>query len=112
MIREAVGRGRWAIAMQLILQRLLRYLVPVGLVMTLVGAAGLAPLSVWGSLLFWLQILFYSAALMLLLIDRLGIALPKVSLVPSYFLMVNAAAAIGLAQGLSRGQSSLWQKER
>lgn len=112
LLREAVGLKRWATALQIFSQRLLRYTMPIWLILAFVSSAALMIRSGMYMAIFFAQATFYSLALAGWAADALGLRLPKVCLVPSYFLMVNSAAITGLAAGLSRGQVTTWQKTR
>ena len=92
--------------------RLLRYTVPFWLLLAFVISLGLSRSSDLFLGLFALQALFYAVALLSLAADLKGIRLPRLCLIPSYFLMVNSAAAVGLLGGLGMEPSATWRKER
>lgn len=112
LLREAIQLRRWTVALQIMSHRLLRYVMPVWLILSLFGAAVLARNSTFYTAAFFAQVTFYLVALVGLAADMLGVRLPKICLIPSYFLMVNSAAVAGLAAGVTKGQATTWQKVR
>lgn len=113
LLQEALKNRKWAIAFQLVSHRLLRYWVPVFLLIALASTAVLSTESKAFTLFLLLQICFYGVGLLSLLASRLKLHLPSFCLLPSYFLMVNSAAAVALFNsGLGRIQTSTWQKQR
>ena len=112
LLREAVAFRRWVVAFQLVSHRLLRYSVPVWLLVAFGSSAVLASRSSTFALLLAIQGAFYAVSLAGLAADAAGLRLPKLCMIPSYFLMVNSAAFMGILSGISRGQVTLWQKAR
>ena len=112
LIRDAFRFGRPWVAIQVISHRLLRYTVPVWLVLALAASLALAPTSQTFRALALLQIAFYFVGATGWAAETARISLPRVCLIPSYFVMVNMAAMCGLVAGITRGQASLWQKQR
>jgi len=112
LLKEAVRFGRLGVVLQVLSHRLLRYVMPVWLVMSFVSAGMLARHSSLYAAAFLTQVAFYFLALAGLAADAIGLRLPPVCLIPSYFLMVNSAAVAGLAAGVTRGQVTTWQKTR
>ncbi|MBI2339906.1 MAG: glycosyltransferase family 2 protein [Deltaproteobacteria bacterium] len=112
LIRNAVSFGRWAIVFQIFSLRLLRYTVPFWLILCFLSTAVLSVQSRGFGLLLLLQGAFYAFSLVSLLADRIGWKLPKLLLIPSYFLLVNSAAAVAITLGVCFGQSPTWKKQR
>jgi len=112
LLKEAVVLGRWLITFQIVSHRLLRYLVPVWLLLAFGSAVWLAGGSFAFRVVVVLQMAFYSCGALGWMADRAGVALPKILLIPSYFLLVNSAALVGIVSGLVRGQQNIWQKVR
>ncbi|HBF13195.1 MAG TPA: hypothetical protein DDW49_07400 [Deltaproteobacteria bacterium] len=113
LLVEALKNKKWAIAFQLTSHRLLRYWIPIFLFLALASTAILASGSKSFTLLLLLQVIFYGMGLLSLMASFLKLRLPSFLLIPSYFLMVNSAAAIALFNsGLGRIQTSTWQKQR
>ncbi|MBI3607878.1 MAG: glycosyltransferase family 2 protein [Nitrospirae bacterium] len=112
LLREALTARRWVVAFQLVSHRLLRYSVPVWLLVALGSSAVLAGRSTTFALLLAIQGAFYALSLAGLAADAAGVRLPRLCMIPSYFLMVNSAAFMGILSGISRGQVTTWQKVR
>jgi cellulose synthase/poly-beta-1,6-N-acetylglucosamine synthase-like glycosyltransferase len=95
-------------AFQLLLHKVLRWMVPLFLVVML--AANLALLDRWPYLIaFILQIAFYTAALAGAVIGSPSTVLGRILSVPYYFCMVNAAALIGLLKFLTGRVETAWK---
>lgn len=112
LLREALAARRWVVAFQLVSHRLLRYSVPVWLLVALGSSVVLAGRSTAFAILLAIQGTFYVWSLAGLAVDAAGMRLPKICMIPSYFLMVNSAAFMGILSGISRGQVTTWQKVR
>lgn len=112
LLREALAWKAWLVVFQIFSHRLLRYVAPVLLILGFVSSAWLTPASHFFSLAFGLQVLFYGVAATGWVAETGGAKLPKMCLVPSYFLMVNSAAFAGLIAALRAGQVTTWQKAR
>jgi cellulose synthase/poly-beta-1,6-N-acetylglucosamine synthase-like glycosyltransferase len=112
LAREAFHLGAWRAWVQVVSQRMLRYFAPVWLLVALAGSGWLAMASPLFLGIFGLQIAFYLVALAGWLAEAAHLRLPRVCLIPSYFLMVNSAAAVAIVTGLGRGQQTTWTKQR
>ena len=112
LLREAVAFRNWPIVFQLISHRLLRYVAPVWLMLGFVSSTALALRFDSFATLVIVQSAFYTIALVGWLADNAGLRLPKLLLVPSYFLLVNSAALAGLFSAIRYGQATTWQKVR
>ena len=105
------------IAWMLISHKLLRPLVPFGMIGAAVAAgaaaltapsdAGLSGLGPpWGLLVLAAQAVFYGAALMGTRLERLG----RIAYVPRFLVDSNIAALRGLWRHLRGGQTTLWER--
>lgn len=112
LIREAIQFRCWPVAAQVLSHRLLRYSVPIWLILALASSAWLAVDQTAYRVAFAAQVGFYALGAAGWLADVSRIRIPRLWLVPSYFVMVNAAAMLAVVAGVSRGQVSLWQKQR
>ncbi len=112
LLRDAFANKAWLVAFQVVSHRLLRYLAPLFLIAGFLASLWLAPSSTFclGAVL--LQVFFYGIAGLGWAAEAEGASLPRICLVPSYFLMVNSAALAGLVAALKAGQSTTWQKAR
>lgn len=112
LLQDALCHRNWPIAFQLVSHRLLRYSAPVWLVLGYVSSMVLASQFDSFKTIALVQSLFYAIALFGWLADTAGVRLPKPLLVPSYFLLVNSAALVGLFSAIRFGQATTWQKAR
>ena len=90
---------------QIISHKLLRNLVPFILIALL--AVCLMMPSIINTILLEIQLWFYAAAGIGYLLQSVGISL-KLFMIPMYFCTVNAAAAVGVGQFLSRRNYAAW----
>ena len=112
LIRDALRFRRPFVAFQLLSHRLLRYTVPVWLLVVLSTSLALAPTSPGFALMAVLQVAFYALGAAGWAAESARISLLRVCVIPSYFVMVNTAAMFALVGSVTRGQVSLWQKQR
>lgn len=110
--RELLNPWRYGMfAFQLLSHKVARYLVPWLLLLTLIlniVLTGTSPLYIWTLAV---QAAFYGAALLGLLLERMG-RLPQLLGMPYYFVLANAAAAAGLIKFV-RGESHIvWEPIR
>lgn len=112
LIRDALRFRRPFVAFQVLSHRLLRYTVPIWLLCALVASLALAPSSAFFSAVAALQVAFYFVGAAGWAAEASHLTLPKICLIPSYFVMVNMAAMCALVAGLTRGQVTVWQKQR
>jgi cellulose synthase/poly-beta-1,6-N-acetylglucosamine synthase-like glycosyltransferase len=87
--------------------KLLRWLVPFFLAAMLTANVLLAGEPFYGSTLL-LQALFYAGGLIGIALPKLSV--PKILVVPKYFLAMNIAILLGLARFLTRSQRVTWTK--
>lgn len=90
--------------------KLLRWLMPVMLVVMFFASLRLAGDAVF-AVLVALQVVFYATALVHQPLLRRGWNL-RVTSLPYYFCLVNAAAAFGIVRGFSGRQRSAWSRTR
>jgi cellulose synthase/poly-beta-1,6-N-acetylglucosamine synthase-like glycosyltransferase len=93
-------------AWQFVAHKLFRWLVPCFLLIVLVSSA-MIPLEFYRQLC-WLQLAFYSTALLGLVLHRYFDN--SIFYLPLYFCMGNTAALYGLLRYLRGGQSVLWRR--
>lgn len=111
LICEALLFRNLRVAWQVLSHRLLRYTVPVWLLLALAASAWLAPTSPVFRLILACQLGFYVIGLIGWSADAGRLKVSRLWLVPAYFVMVNSAAMVAIL-ALSRGQMATWQKER
>ena len=111
LLRDAIAHGARMTALQVFSNRLIRYSVPCWLLLMLFTSAALSAESRWFAWILIAQVAFYLVAGLGWAADAVRLPVPKMLLVPAYFVMVNSAAALAIA-GLSGGQVSLWTKQR
>ena len=112
LLKEAFAFRAWMVALQVFSHRLIRYTVPIWLVALLASSI---VLSVPFSPFRWIvavQVLFYLVATLGWLADLARWPVPRICLLPAYFVMVNSAAAVAILGSLRAGQVSLWAKQR
>lgn len=98
-------------AIQLISHKVLRYSVPVFLVLILLSNALLAFYSLFFAVIFTLQIVFYLMALAAWSLEKNG-KKAGVLAVPLYFLLANLASLIGLYKFLRGERYARWEPIR
>ena len=98
-------------AIQLLSHKVLRYLVPFFLVIIFLTSAGLARQSVFYTIFFGAQLLFYLAALFAWLLERRGSRLGPLAL-PAYFVLANLAAVLAFYQFLRGERYARWEPIR
>ena len=98
-------------AVQLVSHKVLRYLVPIFLLMLLVTSALLAHTSTFYSAVFWVQIACYALAGLGWLLDLVGVRVRLLSL-PLYFILANVAAVIAIYKFLTGERYASWETIR
>jgi cellulose synthase/poly-beta-1,6-N-acetylglucosamine synthase-like glycosyltransferase len=98
-------------AVELLSHKVMRYLVPLFLLLTLVSSAALAPRSLFFAAAFAGQAAFYAAALTGWLLERAGARVPLLSL-PHYFVLANLAAVIALYKFARGERYARWEPIR
>ena len=98
-------------AVQLISHKLLRYLVPVFLLTIFISTGILAFDSVLFAMIFILQIIFYSIALLTWVLESRNLKLGILT-IPLYFVLTNLASAIGFYKFLRGEHFAQWEPIR
>lgn len=110
LMKEALIKGKWLTFFVIFSHRFLRYTTPVWILM-LFGSN----LFLLNGLLFWfffLQLLFYGAALAGFILENRKVKVKTLFQLPFYFCMVNGAAFLALIKNLFRKTEILWEKTR
>jgi cellulose synthase/poly-beta-1,6-N-acetylglucosamine synthase-like glycosyltransferase len=92
---------RWTLAPLAIL-----FMIPIGLVLALEN--GMMSFNLY-AVLFWLQLLFYLAALLGWYLENRSVRL-KILFVPYYFFIMNLSVFLGLRRILKNSQSVNWER--
>lgn len=98
-------------AIELLSHKVMRYLVPLFLLVALVSSAALAPGSLFYAALFAGQAAFYAAALAGWLLERAGARVRLLSL-PHYFVLANLAAVIAFYKFARGERYARWEPIR
>jgi hypothetical protein len=98
-------------AVQLLSHKVLRYLVPLWLIVLIVSSAMLAPRSTFFALITLAQILFYLAGAAGWFLERAGMRGGPLALA-QYFLLANVAAVIAFFKFLSGERYARWEPIR
>lgn len=98
-------------AVELLSHKVMRYLVPLFLLVTLVASAALAPRSFFYAVLFAGQAVFYASALAGWLLERAGARVRLLSL-PHYFVLANLAAVIAFYKFARGERYARWEPIR
>lgn len=110
--RETLNPWRHGMfAFQMLCHKLLRYAVPVWLLMLFVAGWVLRNTSVFYQLAFFGQAAFYTAALAGKFADRLGLKLRLLAL-PYYFALVNLASLVACARFMNGKVQVTWEPMR
>jgi len=95
----------------LLSHKVLRYLVPLFLIMVLLGSAWLAPQSIFYAVAFAAQIIFYGAAALASTLEWIGLHNRLLAL-PQYFVLANLASLIAFYQFLRGERYVRWEPMR
>jgi cellulose synthase/poly-beta-1,6-N-acetylglucosamine synthase-like glycosyltransferase len=98
-------------AVELISHKLMRYAVPLFLLLTLITSAGLAFSSTFFLLVISLQVAFYTVAIAVMALDGI-IKVKGLPAIPMYFVLANAASAIGFYKFLKGERFANWEPIR
>jgi cellulose synthase/poly-beta-1,6-N-acetylglucosamine synthase-like glycosyltransferase len=98
-------------AIELISHKLLRYAVPVLLLLILITNAVLAPGSIFYSVTLVFQAVFYLAALAGWLMERTGWRITLLAM-PSYFVLANAASLVAFFRFVRGDRMARWEPAR
>jgi len=108
---RALTRGRGMIAFQLLSHKLLRYLVPLYLLLVLLSSILLWNASVIYQAALLVQAVFYLLAALGFAVERAGTSPPKLLQIPLYFTMVNIASLVSMIRGIA-GRPVRWERNR
>jgi cellulose synthase/poly-beta-1,6-N-acetylglucosamine synthase-like glycosyltransferase len=98
-------------AIELFSHKIMRYLVPLFLILTLATSALLAPRSIFFALILAAQIGFYGAAGLAGLLERSGLH-SRLLAIPQYFVLGNLASLIAFFQFLRGERYARWEPIR
>ncbi|MGI8468318.1 MAG: glycosyltransferase family 2 protein [Pyrinomonadaceae bacterium] len=98
-------------AVELFSHKLLRYAVPVFLILLFLSSLALAFYSGFYEIIFVLQIIFYLAALAALGLEKAGLKL-KILAMPLYFILTNLASVVGFYKFLRGERYASWETIR
>lgn len=98
-------------AVQLISHKVLRYLVPVLLLMLLVTSIVLAPTSIFHSVIAGAQVIFYLTAALSGLLEHFGFSI-RILALPRYFVLTNLAAVLAFYKFLTGNRYAHWEPIR
>lgn len=98
-------------AIELLSHKVMRYMVPLFLVLALIGSAWLAPQSIFYAAAFTAQVAFYGSAFLAWMLDRLGIH-SRLLAIPQYFVLTNFASLIAFYKFLRGEQYVRWEPIR
>lgn len=98
-------------AIQLWSHKLMRYLVPVFLIVIFLTSAFLTPRSAFYAAVFVMQVAFYLAALVSWILERLGVTFSLLAL-PQYFVITNLASLIAFVKFVTGERYTRWEPSR
>jgi cellulose synthase/poly-beta-1,6-N-acetylglucosamine synthase-like glycosyltransferase len=98
-------------AVELWSHKIMRYLVPVFLIVIFITSAFLAPRNVFYAVLFVGQVAFYLAALASWLLEKAGLSVRLLAL-PQYFVITNLASLIAFVKFISGETYTRWEPHR
>jgi cellulose synthase/poly-beta-1,6-N-acetylglucosamine synthase-like glycosyltransferase len=104
-------KGKGLLAFELLSHKLLRYFMPLYMVLLLVSSGLLWNESTAYRIVFSLQVLFYLLAGLGLCFELSAKRPPKLARIPFYFTMVNLASLVSMIR-LATGQSVRWERNR
>jgi cellulose synthase/poly-beta-1,6-N-acetylglucosamine synthase-like glycosyltransferase len=98
-------------AVQLWSHKLMRYLVPVFLILIFLSSGVLATRSAFYAAVFVMQVAFYLAALVSWMLERAGVTFSLLAL-PQYFVITNLASLIAFVKFLTGERYTRWEPSR
>jgi cellulose synthase/poly-beta-1,6-N-acetylglucosamine synthase-like glycosyltransferase len=98
-------------AIQLWSHKVMRYLVPICLILIFLSSAFLASSGVFYAALFVAQLAFYFAAFVSWVLERFGVTLRLLAL-PQYFVITNLASLIAVVKFVSGETYTKWEPSR
>lgn len=98
-------------AVQLVSHKVLRYLVPVLLIVLLVSSIVLAQTSIFYAVISGVQVLFFLTAALSGVLEHFGFSIRLLAL-PRYFVLTNLAAVLAFYEFLSGNRYAYWEPIR
>lgn len=98
-------------AIQLWSHKVMRYLVPVFLIVIFLASAFLAPRSTFYAAVFAVQVAFYLAAIVSSVLERFGVTIRLLAL-PQYFVITNLASLLAFVKFLRGERYTKWEPIR
>src|SRR5947209_2593144 len=99
-------------AIELISHKVLRYLVPLFLILIFLSSLALAPRSPFYGAIALAQVCFYAAALLPWLMERAGFPTPGWLALPQYFILANLASLLAFYQFARGERYARWEPIR
>ena len=108
LLRESVGSKRWLLAFQLLVHKIMRWLVPFFMIALFAVNTQLTD----GIFLIFLlgQVLFYLLAVAGFVSEKKNLKLPTLLKVPYFFCLINAASLVGVVKSVLGWGSMDWTK--
>jgi len=98
-------------AVELLSHKVMRYLMPLFLMMLLLGSAWLAPQSIFYAVAMTTQLIFYGAAALAWILERMGFHNRQLA-IPQYFVLANLASLIAFYKFLRGERYARWEPIR
>src|SRR6266487_3180319 len=112
-MRELLNPFRYRFySIQLFSHKILRYLVVFPLLLLFFVSPFLWKVSPFYQLATIMQVIFYSFAILCLLLDKTRLGKMKILTIPFYFCMVNAASLVAIVKAMSGHQIKYWEPQR
>jgi len=109
LLREAIAARRWLLAFQLISHKLNRWAVPFWLIPLFPVSLILAPRGGFYLLAAAAQVFLYAGAIAGLAVYKLRLEVPRILMLPHYFVVVNLASFAGIISAMA-GREVHWHK--
>jgi hypothetical protein len=98
-------------AVQLWSHKVMRYIVPVFLILIFIASAFLAARNVFYGMVFFAQVAFYLAAIVSWVLEKAGLHFRLLAL-PQYFVITNLASLIAFVKFVSGETYTKWEPSR
>jgi cellulose synthase/poly-beta-1,6-N-acetylglucosamine synthase-like glycosyltransferase len=98
-------------AVELFSHKLMRYFVPLFLILVLIGSAWLAPWSIFYAVALAAQLTFYGAAALAWILEQMGMH-SRLLAIPQYFVLANLASLIAFYKFLRGERYVRWEPMR
>lgn len=108
LLAEAVKKKKWLLAWQLISHKILRWFIPLFMIITL--AVNVCLKGGFYSLLLWLQVFFYFVAVIGFACERVKIPILSALKIPYFFCLINLASFIGIIKTVFGRSEMNWVK--